>query len=429
MGDDQMTGIYGIDFGTSNTVLSYGENRKTKLLGLSQSGPIIPSIMFFSKDSPCLIGEEAVKGYLKATKGWKLGTQKNMYDYYRFFQAIKLSLKDGSFTSTKIFNEVWDIEDIVAEFLRQLRTMSDQITGKRIKKAVFGRPVQFAIDPDEDEFIQKRFEKACYKAGFEEAYFVHEPTAALFSNLANASGKILIFDFGGGTLDICVAKINNNRITKVLANTGMGLGGYIIDEEIARRKLLRHFGRGTKYASLGKTLEIPGYVTEQVTSSFALPIRDHVKIRECLREIRKSSLRPETIKGLETFLANNMYFPLYQAIDKAKIELSDKEQSTINFNVEEYITIKEPITRQEFEEIIKGHLIDTGRLLEKTLAEAKLNKNEINQVFLIGGSSQIPAFTRLLESFFPGRIHRGSVLTDVADGLIKAYEHGFYLKR
>ena len=94
--------MYGIDFGTSNTVVTARDGGTTRLLDLGEGG-IVPSLLYFERDRKASIGAEAILDYTEALAKWK--GSGNLYSHFRFFQALKLALKDPAFTGTTIFGE------------------------------------------------------------------------------------------------------------------------------------------------------------------------------------------------------------------------------------------------------------------------------------------------------------------------------------
>lgn len=85
--------MYGIDFGTSNTVVTARDGGTTRLLDLGEGG-VVPSLLYFERDRRASVGAEAIRDYTEALARWK--DAGNLYSHFRFFQALKLALKDRS---------------------------------------------------------------------------------------------------------------------------------------------------------------------------------------------------------------------------------------------------------------------------------------------------------------------------------------------
>ncbi|MBL8967450.1 MAG: Hsp70 family protein, partial [Spirochaetaceae bacterium] len=243
--------MYGIDFGTSNTVVTHrGQGGSARILDLGEGG-VIPSLLYFERDRRPSVGAEAIADYgeaLRASRG-----SANLLSRFRFFQALKLALKDEHFEGTRIFGDFWKVETLVSFFLKEVKRRADEAlaaAGERPDaRLVLGRPVVLADDPAVDRRIQERFEAAARLAGFEEVSFVLEPVAASVSVLDGRGGIVLVFDFGGGTLDISVARQGSDGLA-ILANAGIDLGGYLLNEDISRARIIRHFGSEGRFRTM-----------------------------------------------------------------------------------------------------------------------------------------------------------------------------------
>jgi hypothetical chaperone protein len=362
-----------------------------------------------------------------------------LYDSFRFFQAIKLALKDTGFEGTRVFGQYWSAESLAGLFLRNVKAMADRECGSGARiaaqsaakiaadRAVIGRPVVLGSDPKEEEIVQERFRAACAFAGFSRVDFVLEPVGALLGSDLGGDGRVLVFDFGGGTLDISVAERSRDSL-KLLAAGGMDLGGYALNEDLSRARIISHFGFGGKFRTMaGRYLDMPKWITDQVASFYALPLGEIAKTRRAIKELMvdaRAADRPK-LRGLLAFIDGNMGFDLFNRIDEAKIDLSERERSTISFAVEPYIRLAENITRRDFEAIIGVRVAEARQLIASTLEKAKLRPADIDAVVRVGGSSRIPAFIAMLEDLFPGRVSEGAVFTSIAQGLLEAHDRGF----
>src|SRR5512145_1548551 len=190
--------MYGIDFGTSNTVVTVREAGETRVLDLGEGG-VIPSLLYFERDRRPSVGREAMADYAEALRRWK--GKGDLYSRFRFFQAIKLALKDPYFEGTAIFGSRVTVESLAAIFLKEVKRRADEATDMDARAVVLGRPVVLSPDPSVDARLQRRFEEAARIAGFEEVDFVFEPVAASVDAIGPEGEAVMVFDFGGGTLD------------------------------------------------------------------------------------------------------------------------------------------------------------------------------------------------------------------------------------
>ncbi len=427
--------MYGIDFGTSNTVVTTGDGGKSRVLRLGTEG-VIPSLLYFERDKRPSVGAEAVKDYTEALQLFK--NNSNLYNHFRFFQAIKLALKDPLFSGTQVFGTFWPPESLAGLFLREVKRQADAETASDTKEVVLGRPVKLGTSPESDAILQERFRKACEFAGFNRVEFVLEPVGAAVSLLGNMPGNmpgtrsgtrpvnVLVFDFGGGTLDISIARISGTSV-EILSSGGCDLGGYMLNEDISRVRIINHFGFSGKFRTMtGRYLDMPTWITDQVASFYALPLADISMTRRTIKDLIPDArpLDKPRLKGLMEFLDKNMAFGLFRQIDEAKIRLSAHEDSKIQFLVPPHLAIDESLNRVDFQTIIERHIQAARNLVLQTISSASLEAIKIDAVVRVGGSSRIPLFIEMLERLFPGRVSEGEVFTSIALGLLEARDRG-----
>ncbi len=468
--------MYGIDFGTSNTVVTAraggpaavapaegaaadGTARPggpggaasaaaARVLDLGEGG-VLPSLLYFERDRRPSIGAEAMADYAAALSGSR--GQANLLSRFRFFQAIKLALKDPYFEGTRIFGDYVRVEALAALFLRETKRRADEAlaaeglaSGRRASgraedparedagpgdgSLVLGRPVRLSEDPAEDARLEGRFREAALLAGFDSVDFVYEPVAASVDALDGGRGRgtVLVFDFGGGTLDISVAR-GGERGVEILSSAGMDLGGYLLNEDLARARIVGHFGAGGKWRTMtGRWLEMPAWITNQVASFYALPLADLQRTRTTVKELVYDARREDKdkLRGLVEFLDRNLAFELFARIDGAKIELSGAEESSIAYAVPPYIEFEERLARADFEALVAPRVEAARLLVLEALAKAGVEAGRVDRVVRVGGSSRVPAFVRMLEGLFSGRVEEGAVFTSIASGLIAARDRG-----
>ncbi len=418
--------MYGIDFGTSNTVVTMRSGGLSRILDLGEGG-VIPTLLHFEKESAPSIGAAAMADYASALSRYKGSV--NLYSRFRFFQGLKLALKDPYFTGTRIFGDLLKPEELVGIFLRELKGRADTESGLVSREIVLGRPVVLSPDPEIDRLLEGRFRQAALHAGFESVAFVPEPVAAAVSLLGSVEGLVLVFDFGGGTLDITVARLGGGASPsiEVLGSEGMDLGGFVLNEDISKERITRHFGAGGSWKSMsGRWLPMPSWITNQVSSFYALPLGDIAKTRSMIKELLPDA-RPADrpgLRGLSEFLDRNLGFSLFGEIDSAKIALSSFDAASLSFAVPPHLAFSETLARGEFETIARPRVEAARLLVGRALAKAGVAAEEVTRVVRVGGSCKIPAFIRMLESEFPGRVVEGEVFTSIASGLLEAADRG-----
>jgi hypothetical chaperone protein len=222
--------IYAIDFGTTNSLLGAVIDGKMHapipLDPHAKDQTILRSVLYFPDRNKCFYGAEAIREYAK----------RDMEG--RFIRSVKKFLPNRSFLGTQVGNRMVTIEEIVATFLRELRTRANQHFGKDVKSVLLGRPAQFAATEADDGFAQMRLERAAELAGFREIRFCPEPIAAAydFRSTLKEAKIVLVADFGGGTSDFTVMKISKEKYqpTDVLSIGGVALAGDSLDGDYAK---------------------------------------------------------------------------------------------------------------------------------------------------------------------------------------------------
>jgi hypothetical chaperone protein len=415
--------LYGIDFGTSNTVVTIKKGDRSRVLDLGEGG-VLPSLLYFEQNRRPSVGHEAMADYSAALQRWRGAG--NLYARFRFFQALKLALKDEFFEGTRIFGERVKVESLAAVFLREVKRRADEATGGGSEALVLGRPVILSPDPAIDRRLQERFRETALLAGFSTVEFVYEPVAASVHCTERKGELVLVFDFGGGTLDICIARSTGGGI-EPLATVGRNLGGCLLNEDISRELIVRHFGAGGKFRTMtGRELEMPIWITNQVASFYALPLADISRTRSTIKDLIYDA-RPadkDKLKGLIEFLDRNLAFDLFREIDDAKIALSSAPDSAIAYEVPPYVRFREKLPLPLFEAMIAPRVEAARALVNSALDAAGVEAGGVDRVVRVGGSSQVPAFVRMLEGIFPGRVEEGEVFTSIASGLLAAAERG-----
>jgi len=414
--------LVGIDFGTSNTVVTARRLEGPHLVPLSPISDSVPTLLFLDQQHTIRIGHEARAAYASAARITRSGAAP-----FRLFQALKLALKDPGIESTNVFGTQVKIEKIVSWYLAALRHKILEALPSWDGTAVVGRPVELSPDAATDRALQRRFESAFLAAGFTSVSFVAEPVAAAVDLVGSVEGRVLVFDFGGGTLDVSVADLKGSSIT-VPVSVGRDLGGYLLDEDLARERIQGHFGhRGRLVTLAGQNLEVPHEVTGQVVRFKVLPFDEVRRIKRLLPELILEAVDKPPLRGLLAFLENNLTYELYQALDEAKIRLSDEASAEVVFSLPPHVAFRESVTRADFDAIIAPRVAEAEALVLRALDLAHCAPTAIDHVVRVGGSSQIPAFEAMLESRFPGRLSAGNLFDGIALGLLPARDRGLVL--
>ncbi|MGI8586684.1 MAG: Hsp70 family protein [Chloroflexia bacterium] len=443
----------GIDFGTSNTSVALFDGRRVTLFPIDPANyapQTCRSLLYMRRVGGRFIGKEALKTYFadntdrphrwvrqvvgrheyvsEFTKVGNFYLDVDEAEPGRFFESLKTGLRTTLTLSTLLLDPtpqrgsapsgmMYSVEDLIGEFLAEVKQRAEAELGGRVDSIYLGRPVHFSSAPEVDQAAAAHLEAAACSAGFREVIFEYEPVAAAFNYELTLTGpqNVLVFDFGGGTLDVTVMRIGGGEPAEILSLDGVPIGGDDLDSRIMEGKLLKYFGQGVRFGA-GRQ-EFPHHILERITRWQTIRELDNPTTMLFLSEAEATAASPRAIRALRTLIAHDLALPLYEEIERAKIDLSSKEETSLRmFNRD--IAINERITRAEFERLITNELVGIGTCVDRAVAASGLSPDQIDVVLRTGGSSSIPAFVRLLESRFGAeKIRKQDLFTGIAAGL------------
>ena len=414
-----MQPVFGIDFGTTNSALSIYRNGSVEVVPVDDgaSGALMRSVLYFNENREIFVGQEAIRQYVDDGASG------------RFMQSIKTFLPNTSFISTEVFGRLYTIEDLVALILRKIKARGEAHVGCRVERVVLGRPVVFSPDSAKDAMAEERLERAARKAGFTQIWFQYEPVAAAltFEETLGAGEEKVVFigDFGGGTSDFSVIRVRGgaferaDRRSDVLSLGGVYVAGDKFDSQLMWDKVAHHFGRYARYQSMGKDEwhSIPKSIVYTLCQWHRIPLLRARKTREQIRMIKRTTDNPAAIEHLENIINDNYGFFLFQAIEKAKCELSGQEEALIRFSEHE-LNISEPITKGEFEALNGENFQQIADCIDEVVSRSGLAASQMDTVFLTGGTSKIPRIQAMFtERFGRDRLENQDAFTSVVHGL------------
>ncbi len=437
---------YGVDFGTTNSTICLVDNGKVRKLQIDQKAPdpsILRSVIYVNSDFEFLFGSEAVSKYLEDVASGK-GTVKRVietgkkikiasdaglsgvkpdkwvdeiweieeFEGGRLLQTLKSALSSNVVSHMTIFGKEMPLEEVIAIFLKEMKTRADKLTGMTINKAVIGRPVEYV--GHNNALAVERMTKAAHLAGFEEVEFEYEPVGAAYDYASSTKAKqtVLVFDFGGGTLDISVFRLPERQIS---VNTGLPIGGDYFNSKIFMEKLAKYFGSKTKYGL--QQLPLPRHIFNYLQSWYKISLLKNVDFTKSMENFRSLNSDPKTMDALESLVDNNLGFAIYEEVERVKKQLSQTNEEEYKFNAKA-ISIQELITRNAFEKIIADDIKNINQLISDSLKKANLKVSDIDSVVTTGGSSLIPVVRNLLEKIFgKDKLSQTDTFTSVASGL------------
>jgi hypothetical chaperone protein len=185
----------------------------------------------------------------------------------RLFQSLKRFLSVSSFQATNVFGLNYTIEELLSLLARALLSGIRAALGQPLTSLTVGWPVRFSEDPAADALARRRLREAWRLAGVTDVHFVEEPVAAIchfaVQNTLGDARHVVVFDFGGGTLDICVARLSRGGV-QTLATRGVAIGGDLLDRRIIETQLTPLFGDGAVHRSTG--LPLPRHLFTRLRS-------------------------------------------------------------------------------------------------------------------------------------------------------------------
>jgi hypothetical chaperone protein len=437
----------GIDFGTSNSGVAVSDGRVVRLLPIDQKNivpEVVKTILYITRDYKVSIGQEAVETYYRHNvnrlrryvkkrvgeveyRGADMFYVTDVYAFVdelqpgRLLQFLKTALRTEGFTGTQVFDRFYSVADIITLYLKELKQRSEAILGQTVESVTLGRPVKFAHTPSQDQKSQDTLQEAALEAGFRQVNFELEPVAAaLFYELSlQKPENVLIFDFGGGTLDITIMRLGDAHNRTVYANGGIDIAGSDFDRAIIRKRMLAHFGKG-RIDHNHDILQLVNAVSDWM----ALPELSVPRARVMLKNAILSGLAPARLKALEALIYNDLAFSFYNEVERSKIELSSQGASTIRLEDKD-IDIWQLYTRWQFEKDILEYEKQVKEVILQTILDSGLEVEQIDAVVKTGGSSSIPLFTRMLEGMFgKEKVKSSNAFSSVTAGLgLKAAQY------
>lgn len=345
----------------------------------------------------------------------------------RLIQSLKSFLSSRSLQTTEIFGRRFQLEELIANLLRDIRLAAEIQFAQPIRSAVVGRPVHFvgAETPDDNTYAVARLQTALFKAGFEHIIFEYEPVAAAYyyESTLEHDELILIGDFGGGTSDFSLLRVGpslRNRpsgLREVLGNEGLALAGDSFDAKIIRRLVSPALGAGTSLDSNGKILPVPNWVYFKLERWHHLSFLRSRETLNMLANVAKQAEEPLKLDALLYLVTHDLGYQLHRAVQRAKVALSHNESAPFEFHDGD-VSLTATVTRGEFEAWISEELAGIESRIETLLAKTFTHARDVDMVFLTGGSSFVPAVRRIFETRFgPSKIRTGDEFTSVARGL------------
>ena len=339
-----MAKIIGIDLGTSNSAAAALIGGRPTIIpsaeGASVGGKAFPSVVAFTEDGQRLVGEPARRQAVTNTEGTVMAIKRKMGT------GEKVKIKDKEFSP----------QDISAFILQKIKQDAEAFLGDTVEKAVITVPAYF------NDNQRQATKDAGEIAGLEVVRIINEPTAAsLAYGLDKKSDqKILVYDFGGGTLDVSLMEVGDGVFEVKSTSGDTQLGGTDMDNLLI------------------------DYIAEDFLNKEGIDLRSDKTANQRLRE----------------------------AAEKAKIELSTTMQTSINLP---FITANQAgpkhmemtLTRSKLEELVMPVIVKTRQPMEQAIKDAGLSTSDITTIILVGGPTRMPVVQKFVSDIVGKEAERG----------------------
>ncbi len=362
-----MAKIVGIDLGTTNSVVAVMEGDQPKVLINAQGSRLTPSVVAFTDKGEIIVGQNARHQQVTNSKNTvfsikrfmgrrhsEVGQEEKMVPY-------EVVGAQDEMVKVNVRGKTYTPEEISAMILGDLKKTAETYLGEKVDQAVITVPAYF------NDAQRTATKNAGEIAGLKVLRVLPEPTAAALAYGLNKkkNEKLCVFDLGGGTFDVSVLDVGDGVFEVLSINGDTHLGGDDMDEE-----LINH-------------------LAEQFRKQEGI-------------DLRKDPMALQRLK---------------EAAEKAKIELSNAMETTVNLP---FITatpegpkhLQETLTRAKFEQLIARLVEKCRQPLVDALKDAKLKPEQIDEVILVGGSTRVPMVKRLVKELFKGKEPNQSVNPD-----------------
>lgn len=340
-----MAKIIGIDLGTSNSAAAFLEGGRPKIIpsgeGITQYGKAFPSYVAFTRDGQRIIGEPARRQAVTNPEGTVTAFKRKMGTDYKY----------------KILDKEYRPQELSAILLQKIKKDAEEFLGEKVDKAVITVPAYF------NDNQRQATKDAGEIAGLEVVRLVNEPTAACLAYGLDKAGKemkILVFDFGGGTLDVTIMDFGGGVFEVKSTSGDTQLGGTDMDRIIAE------------------------FLTDQFRKESAIDISKDRQAHQRMLE----------------------------AAEKAKIELSTTLESEVNLpflasvdNQPKHFVYK--LTRAKLEDLVRPVIERCRGPVEQAMRDARMTPSDIDKIIMVGGPTRMPIVQKFVEDTIGKKVERG----------------------
>ncbi|MDD3724650.1 MAG: molecular chaperone DnaK [Bacteroidales bacterium] len=348
--------IIGIDLGTTNSCVSVMEGNEPVVIPNSEGRRTTPSIIGFLENGERKVGDPAKRQAITNPQNTVFSIKRFMGESWDEAQKevvhvpYKLVRGENNTPRVDIHGRLYTPQEISAIILQKMKKTAEDYLGQEVTEAVITVPAYF------NDSQRQATKEAGEIAGLNVKRIINEPTAAALAYGLDKKSQdvhVAVFDLGGGTFDISILELGDGVFEVKSTNGDTHLGGDDFDKKII----------------------------EWLAEEF---------LAEKNVDLRKDPMALQRLK---------------EAAEKAKIELSSSSQTEINLpyimpidGIPQHLV--KTLTRAKFEQLTDSLIRATIEPCRKALSDAGLDKSQINEVILVGGSTRIPAIQKVVEDFF-----------------------------
>ena len=337
--------IIGIDLGTSNSAAAVVEGGRPTIVpsaeGTSLGGKAFPSYVAFTKDGQMLVGEPARRQAVSNPEGTVMAIKRKM----------------GTDHKVQVHGKEYTPQQVSAFILQKIKRDAESYLGSKVEKAVITVPAYF------NDNQRQATKDAGTIAGLEVVRIINEPTAAALAyglDKSDSEHKILVFDLGGGTLDVTIMEFGQGVFEVISTSGDTQLGGTDMDNLLVE------------------------YISKEFKADTGI-------------DISKDKMAVQRVR---------------EAVEKAKIELSSTLETEINLpyvsadaSGPKHLAMK--LTRAKLEELVKPVVERCRGPTMQAIQDGKLSSDNIDKVILVGGPTRMPIVQRFVEGIVGPKIVRG----------------------
>lgn len=355
--------VIGIDLGTTNSCIAVYEGGEAKIIPNKEGKNTTPSIVAFTDKGEVLVGDPAKRQAIT-------NPEKTIYSIKRIMGLMmdeehakdaqskvgyKIVDRNGS-ASVEIADKVYTPQEISAKILGKLKTDAEEYLGGEVTDAVITVPAYF------NDAQRKATQEAGTIAGLNVLRIINEPTAASLAYGLDKKGeeKVLVYDLGGGTFDVTTLEIGDGTFEVLSTDGNAFLGGDDFDNAII------------------------DWLANEFESENGFDVRNDKMALQRLKD----------------------------AAENAKKELSSAESTEINLPFISMgnagpVHLVKSLTRAKFESMTEDLIKETLEHIKTALKDADLDKDEIDEVIMVGGSTRLPKANEIVREFFGKDLNKG----------------------